>query len=492
MVASKSAKASWAFSCAKASFSTAHVGIGNAEGPVVSLGSWKALPQRKNSMSSTFVDFLHSADADNIPDEMLGLARKWMLDLLGVAVGGTDTKLSRVICNHAAEHFGSGHRKAHMIFDGRLVSPSGAALAGGMTIDALDAHDGHKLTKGHVGCGVLPALLAFSEAEKVMDDRAFLASLVVGYEIGTRAGIALHRTASDYHTSGAWISIAAAALGARVMGLDTTKTREAIGIAEYHGPRSQMMREIDHPTMVKDGSGWGAMAGVSAAYLAADGFTGAPAITVEGDDVADLWGDFGQTWRIAEQYFKHFPICRWAQPPVQAVLDLKDAYNLTSRDVETIEITTFHQSKRLATRAPKTTEEAQYSTAYPTAVAMVRGQVTPEDIMEGSFDDPEIQRLAAGMTITENEAYNAAFPANRISSVTLKLNDVRKLVSGDTEAKGDPEVPVTLAEVSAKYHAYADPRLGVTHAVALERAVNQLGNGGGLDTLFELIFVPPQ
>ena len=96
-------------------------------------------------MTSAFVDFLHSADADNIPDEMLGLARKWMLDLLGVAVGGTDTKLSRVICNHAAEHFGSGHRKAHMIFDGRLVSPSGAALAGGMTIDALDAHDGHKL-----------------------------------------------------------------------------------------------------------------------------------------------------------------------------------------------------------------------------------------------------------------------------------------------------------------------------------------------------------
>lgn len=31
------------------------------------------------------------------------------------------------------------------------------------------------------------------------------------------------------------------------------------------------MRCIDHPTMVKDGSGWGAMAGVSAALLAADG-----------------------------------------------------------------------------------------------------------------------------------------------------------------------------------------------------------------------------
>jgi 2-methylcitrate dehydratase PrpD len=161
--------------------------------------------------------------------------------------------------------------------------------------------------------------------------------------------------------------------------LDRAQTREAIGIAEYHGPRSQMMRLVDQPTMVKDGSGWGTMAGVSAAYLAAEGFTGAPAVTVEGDDAADLWDDLGQTWRIAEQYYKHYPICRWAQPPVQAVLDLRKAYNLRSEDVERIEITTFHNSLRLATSAPVTTEEAQYSTAYPTAVAMVRGRFFSAD-----------------------------------------------------------------------------------------------------------------
>ena len=165
-------------------------------------------------------------------------------------------------------------------------------MQGALQIDALDAHDGHKLTKGHVGCGVLPALLAFTQAEHLQDDREFLAALVVGYEIGTRAGIALHRTACDYHTSGAWIAIAAAALGARTLKLNTTKTREAIGIAEYHGPRSQMMRVIDQPTMVKDGSGWGAMAGVSAAYLAAEGFTGAPAVTVEGM----TFPTFGMIW----------------------------------------------------------------------------------------------------------------------------------------------------------------------------------------------------
>ncbi len=441
-------------------------------------------------MTQPFIEFLHSADADSIPEEMLGLGRKWLLDLLGVAAGAMETAMSRIMRDHVVEHFAPGNRKVPILFDGRLASPGGAALAGGITIDALDAHDGHKLTKGHVGCGVLPALLSFTQAEALNDDRAFLASLVVGYEIGTRAGIALHRTACDYHTSGAWIAIAAAALGARSMGLVSAKTREAIGIAEYHGPRSQMMRVIDQPTMVKDGSGWGAMAGVSAAYLAAEGFTGAPAITVEGEDVADLWGDLGRTWRITEQYYKHYPICRWAQPPVQAVLDLRQANNLRSQDVEKIEITTFHNSKRLAKSDPRTTEEAQYSTAYPTAVAMVLGRVSPDDVMEQSFQDPEIKRLAASMKVVENDAYNAAFPANRISSVTLTLKNGDTLTSGDTEALGDPENPVTQEEVRAKFHAYAAPKLGNGRAVALETAIAQLGDGTGLEALQRLIFDP--
>ncbi|WP_245999187.1 MmgE/PrpD family protein [Paracoccus methylarcula] len=370
-------------------------------------------------------DFLHDTSAADLPDEALALGRRWLLDLLGVAAGGSRTSLSRIIRNHAAEHFAAGSKGAIMLMDGRRVSPAGAALAGGMTIDSLDGHDGHKLTKGHVGCGLLPALLAISQAEGLTDDREFLASLVLGYEIGTRAGIALHRTASDYHTSGAWIAVAAAALAARLLGLDRVRTRHAIGIAEYHGPRSQMMRCIDHPTMLKDGSGWGAMAGVSAGYLAADGFTGAPAITVEGEDTADLWSDLGQRWRIAEQYFKPWPICRWAQPPVQAALNLRAEHGLTSEQVERVEIVTFHQSRRLATRDPVTTEEAQYSTAYPTAVALARGRVDPVDIAGDSFADPEIRRLAALMTITESEDYSTAFPHRRIADLRLFMRDGR-------------------------------------------------------------------
>lgn len=410
--------------------------------------------------------FTHDATFADLPDETVRLGRRLLLDLLGVAAAGSKTELSRIIRDHAVAQFGAGPgaKSAPILFDGREVSPAGAALAGGMTIDSIDAHDGHRLTKGHTGCGLLPALLAFHAAEQIDDWDEFLAALVVGYEVGTRAGIALHATVPDYHTSGAWIAVGCALVGARTLGLDAATTAEAIGIAEYHGPRSQMMRVIDHPTMLKDGSGWGAMAGVSATYLAADGFTGAPAITIDSPEVTDFWGDLGSTWLIGDQYLKQFPVCRWAQPAVAAAHGLMTAHSLAAADVAAVDVMTFHEGARLAVRHPTTTEQAQYSLPFPVAATIVHGEVTPHTVTAG-LDDEAINRLSAAIRIVEDDAHNAAFPAQRFARVALTLTDGRRLESPDTEAPGDPHTPLTDDDVMAKFRLYAG-----SAAAALERA----------------------
>ena len=278
------------------------------------------------------IGFIRDLRFSDLPRPVVDQARLCVLDLIGTACGGLNTKLSRIIRDHAVDQFAAGRRPARLIFDGRRVSAVGAALANGMTIDAFDAHDGHALTKGHAGAAVLPARSPSPRpARPVGQD--FLTDIVVGYEVSIRAGIAQHRICCDYHTSGAWNALGAAAIGARRLKMDAGQTREALGIAEYHGPRSQMMRCIDFPTMVKDGSGWGAMTGVSAALLASDGFTGAPALVVESDKVADLWADLGQRWCLTEMYFKPYPVCRWAQPAVEAALGLIRQHGLKPADI---------------------------------------------------------------------------------------------------------------------------------------------------------------
>jgi 2-methylcitrate dehydratase PrpD len=434
-------------------------------------------------MSST-IDFIHDTAFGALPPVVVSEAIRCLTDTLGVAAGGSRTQLSRIIRNHAARQFGGG--RAAIWWDGRDASPAGAALANAMTIDALDAHDGHKLTKGHVGCGVIPALIALMQQEGRTCPHELLTSVVIGYEIGTRAGIALHASAADYHTSGAWIALAAAALGARQLGLTAAQTREALGIAEYHGPRSQMMRCIDHPTMVKDGSGWGAMAGVSAAYLAADGFTGAPAISMEDAALAHLWCDLGDTWRIREQYIKLYPVCRWAQPAVEAVLALKQEHGFTSHDVAAISISTFHEARRLAA-IPENTEQAQYSLPFPVAAALVRGTLGVDEVAGSGLHDAEIRRMAQMVEITETDQFNAAFPARRFASATITLVDGRELTSGATEARGDPEHRLPDADIRRKFDALTQPVLGAERAGALHDCIAGLAGAHSTSPLFELL-----
>ena len=433
-------------------------------------------------------EFIHDTTFDSLPEAALHDAVRCLTDTLGVAIAGSQTALSKIIHTHATRQFGGN--AATLWQDGRSASPAGAALANAMTIDALDAHDGHKLTKGHVGCGVVPGLIAVMQAEGVTRAKELLTSIVIGYEIGTRAGMALHASACDYHTSGAWISLATAALGARQLGLTSAQTKEALGIAEYHGPRSQMMRCIEAPTMVKDGSGWGAMAGVSAAYLAQDGFTGAPAITVEAPNLGEFWQDIGYIWYVGQQYVKLYPVCRWAQPAVEAVLALSAKHGISAKDVAAIYVETFHEALCL-NAIPTTTEQAQYSLPFSVAAALVRGTIGVCEISHDGLRDTAIMRLAKRVKITQSASFNAAFPARRFAKVSLELHDGQVVTSPSTEAKGDPENKVSDAVIWNKFRKLAAPVIGINPAQQLLADLQALPSTENTERLFSQLSAPP-
>ncbi|WP_254905998.1 MmgE/PrpD family protein [Paraburkholderia youngii] len=417
--------------------------------------------------------FTHALLFNMLPDAIVRDAQRRLLDLFGVAAAGTSTRMSALAREHALDCFAAGRTPARMLFDGRRVSAAGAAFAGAATIDSFDGHDGHALTKGHAGVTALPALLAMTERVPGISGREFIVQTVLGYEIGTRAGMALHATSREYHTSGAWNAIAAAAIASRAMKLDLATTRHALGIAEYHGPRSDMMRCIDHPTMLKDGSSWGALAGISAALLASRGFTGAPATTVECDAPA-LWSDLGERWFILEQYVKPYPVCRWAHAAIAAALAVRAQDGFDEMNIARVEVQTFHQAARLWSAVPRTTEEAQYGLLFPVAAALLHGRVDAETIGDLGLADPSLHALLPRIVTREPAAFNAAFPAERWARVIVDLHDGRRLDSGAIQASGDPERPMTPADERAKFRVLTGARFGDAFAHALEAAVDAL------------------
>ncbi len=135
-----------------------------------------------------------------LPADVVAQGQRCLLDLIGVAAAGSRTQGATIATAYAATQLLGRDRNARILFDGRRAGLAGAAFAGAATIDALDAHDGHVLTKGHAGVAILPTLLAVidgahpGEPAAAVDGREFITCLVLGYEIATRAGMALHAT----------------------------------------------------------------------------------------------------------------------------------------------------------------------------------------------------------------------------------------------------------------------------------------------------------
>ncbi|MDZ7759674.1 MAG: MmgE/PrpD family protein [Desulfovermiculus sp.] len=423
----------------------------------------------------TLTSFIHNLTWDDLPDRIKNQARRCLLDTLGVAMSGSQTELSRIIYRHVRDVYaGQGSR---LWLDGNVVSKPGAALAHGMTIDSLDMHDGHPLTKGHAGAAVVPALFAAlpDNGPTGISGREFLTSLVVGYEVALRAGISLHATSPDFHSSGAWNALGCAAVCARRFGLSREQTRHALGFAEYNGPRSQMMRCVEHPTMIKDGSGWGSMTGVSAAVLARSGFTGAPALTVEDEAVREIWCTLGQTWEMDNQYFKPQAICRWAQPAVEGVLQLQAKHCISPKEVSKVVVKTFEHGVRLAGRAPETTEQAQYSLIYPLAAAMFSGRLGFPDLCGEVLQDSQICELASKVLVEEDLGFSSCFPEQRWARVQVTMFDGQVFDSGPVQARWDAHQPPTNLELLEKFRILSREVVSETRADKVEDELLKVG-----------------
>ena len=421
-------------------------------------------------------------------------AAQLLLDTLGICVAAAPMEAGTIARDTAALLYGgdSPRHSARMLFDGRRVSLAGAAYAAATQIDNLDGHDGYNPTKGHIGVAVVPPLAALADAGAEMSGPEALATLIVGYEVAGRAGISLHASVSDYHTSGAWNALGVAAMAARARRHSPEVLRESLGIAEYHGPRSQMMREISNPTMLHDGSGWGTLAGLSAAVLAERGFTGAPAVTIESPEAAPHWQDLGSFWQVERQYVKPYPTCRWGHAAIDAVRELQLAHGFSHEQVAEVRVKSFTYAVELFRGMPDSTSKAQYSLAFAVGVMLVHGRLGLEHISGSGLRDAAVADIVDRTVLIEEPRHQARYPEGRWSDVDIILTDGRMLSSGDVHARGGPERPLTQGDIVAKFMEFTPPVIGRSRADEIrDAALGLTGAGSRFSDLAALLYGTP-
>ncbi|MDQ0654409.1 MmgE/PrpD family protein [Pseudomonas cedrina] len=423
-------------------------------------------------------EFCRDFEFQQAPAHTQSILKNSLLDIVGVMAGAACNDTSKTMRRFALLHYPGGTYTSRLPFDGQRVSVLGAAWAGGFCADSLDAHEGHFKSKGHAGATVVPALLALADAlhhnGQPISGRTFLTALCIGYETALRAGTALMATSPTYHASGGFSAIGVVCAGARLLGFDEPTFRHALGIAEYFSARCPMMRVVLSPTMLRDAHGAGAYVGLNALLMAQAGMTGAPAETVEDHSVAVHWADIGQRWEIDSQYFKPWPVCRWAQPALTAMLEIQRQHPQLNADaIETIRVETFYESMCLQGHAPRNADEAQYALAFPLAALIVRGKLGPAEVTGDSITAPDILSLSSRIEIHEAADISARFPEEILSRLTLTLKDGTRIVSPVTAAKGDPETAMTADELDRKFDLFCT-QLGVERSRAVKQAIHSL------------------
>jgi 2-methylcitrate dehydratase PrpD len=237
--------------------------------------------------------------------------------------------------------------------------------------------------------------------------------------------------------------------------------------------------------------------GITAAYLAQDGFTGARHI-LEGPqgmaagmstdaDPSRLCDRLGERWALAETSFKFHASCRHTHPAADALQQALRDNNLAEADIERV-VAHVHQGAIDVLGPvvdPSTVHQSKFSMG--TVLALV-AQYEHAGLAE--FDDhfrsAPTMALRDKVEMVLDPEVDGAYPARWIGKVTVTTTDGRTFDGRVDEPKGDPGNTLSRDEITQKAIRLATYSKGATEA-EVKAAVEALWNVASWPTVGKLM-----
>jgi 2-methylcitrate dehydratase PrpD len=412
-----------------------------------------------------------------IPPALLAKARGAFVDTLGVALVGASDEAA-VIAQRGAEE--TGARPVSRILGTALAtSPAEAAFANGIAAHVLDFDDSLPSMRGHPSATLVPVVLAVGEAVGA-SGREALAAYVLAIEIGGKLGRALghHHYLHGWHSTATVGAFTATAAAARLWKLSPAQLANAWGITASMS--AGLVRNFG--TMTKPfHTGHAARVGVSAAWMAKEGFTADPAILEgkggfldvyafgDGETLDAVAGTLGAPWEMEKPgiFVKGWPCCYCNHRALGGLFDLMSRETILADDVEEIAVGFAPGSDRaLIKDDPQTGLEAKFSIEYAMAAAVLDGALGLD-----SFTDEQVRRPAVRALMKRVRRYQV--PAEGVFSGVVGFTDLVVKAAGRTHemhidrVPGSPEWPLSEANRHAKFLDCAGRALGAEAAANL-------------------------
>src|SRR5262249_54263036 len=174
--------------------------------------------------------FVAAARRDDLPLPLRPEGKRALLNFIGCAVGVAQTEPMDTATRRLLPLSGAGPGTA--LGRAERLDPLGAAVINAISGNLLDYDDTHLRTVIHPTAPVAPAALALAE-QRGLPGAAVLHAFILGAEVECRIGNAVSpgHYARGWHITSTCGVFGAAAAAAKLLGLDATQTRHALGIA---------------------------------------------------------------------------------------------------------------------------------------------------------------------------------------------------------------------------------------------------------------------
>jgi 2-methylcitrate dehydratase PrpD len=416
-----------------------------------------------------------------LPDDVRHAALRAVLDWTASTLVGAREEAAQRLTEALT---GSGTGGPSVLFTcPRRADARTAALVNGTAAHAAEIDDIYRDGLYHPGAPTVAAALAVAEQQGSSGDD-LLRAVSVGYEVGCRIAAAVSPEHYRFwHTTGTVGAIGSAAAAAEILRLDADRFAHALATATTM--TSGLQQAFRSDSMSKPlHSGRAAEAGVLAALTAAHGITGALdvldgpagfAAATAGRPVAPgLLADLGDPWCVTQVTVKNHFCCGHTFAAIDAALELRAA-GLRAEDVVAVEIETYTTATEVAgIPVPRTPFEAKFSLAYCVAAGLRQGSVRTRAFTEQALDDPEVRRLVGSTVLRTDADLDASYPRQRGARVRLTDTSGAQHTAERWTRKGDPDDPLTDAELEQKFSELVDPLLGEERAADLVRELRGL------------------
>jgi 2-methylcitrate dehydratase PrpD len=409
--------------------------------------------------SQTLATFAAELRFEDIPEPVIRRAEDLLLDWFGSALAGKCGRPVETI-DRFARQMGPAVDSAEVLVSRRRTTPLFAAMVNAASSHFAEQDDVHNGSVFHPAAVVFPPALAVAQ-DLHRSGRELLTAAVAGYEVGIRVGEFLGRSHYRvFHTTGTAGTLAAAAAAGHLLRLNPQQMLDAFGSA---GTQSAGLWEFlrDAADSKQLHTAHAAAAGLTAAYLAHDGFTGAKAI-LEGKqgmaagmssdaDPAKLTDRLGSRWALAETSFKFHASCRHTHPAADALLQVMREHRLQPAQIATVTAHVHQGAIDVLGPVvdPRTVHQAKFSMGTVLALAALHGYAGMSEF-DRHFRDEQVAALRDKVRMQLDPEVDSAYPLRWIGKVTVVTTDGRRFEGRVDEPKGDPGNTLSRAELEQK------------------------------------------